>query len=160
MRLKQERALSTLIGKPLKLVNQCTYLDSNISSTESNVNIHLLKVWTAIDKSSIIWKSHLFNKIKRDFFQVVAVPVLLNRCTTWTQLSLVVWPRLGVPFTSQNSREFCEFCSPERILSCAYTICSHGQISVSCTVHNGSPSPPSRVYSYTLRANLPYSLII
>ena len=36
--------------KSLKLVDQFTYLSSNISSTESDVNILLWKVWTATDK--------------------------------------------------------------------------------------------------------------
>ena len=40
-------AISTLIVKPLKLVNQFTYLGSKISSTESDT---LSKVWTAIDE--------------------------------------------------------------------------------------------------------------
>ena len=35
------------------------------------------KIWIAIDRLSIIWKSDLFDKIKRDSFQVVAVSVLL-----------------------------------------------------------------------------------
>ena len=42
----------SLNGKPLKLVNQFTYLSSNISSTESDVNIG--KAWMAIDKLSTI----------------------------------------------------------------------------------------------------------
>ena len=47
------------------------YLGSCISSTESDVNICLVKVWTASDRLSIIWKSDLSNKIKQDFFQGV-----------------------------------------------------------------------------------------
>ena len=62
---KQEGAISSLRGKPLKLVEQFPYLGDNISSTESNVNMHLAKVWTAIDRLSLIWKSE---KIKRYFF--------------------------------------------------------------------------------------------
>ena len=42
MCIKQKGTISTLSGKPLKLVDQFTYLSSNISSTESNVNnIHI-----------------------------------------------------------------------------------------------------------------------
>ena len=54
MVLKQEGAISTLIGKPLKFVDQFTYLDSNISSTEIDVRIHLAKAWNAINWLSII----------------------------------------------------------------------------------------------------------
>ena len=39
MSFKQDGALSTLSGKPLKFVEKFTYLISNISSTKSNVNI-------------------------------------------------------------------------------------------------------------------------
>ena len=65
---KREGTISTLTSRPLKLVYQSTYLGSNISSAESDVNLHLAKVWTAIDRLSIIWKSDLSDKIKRDFF--------------------------------------------------------------------------------------------
>ena len=41
---KQEGVISTLIGKPLKFVDQFTYLGSNISSTESNTNTYLANV--------------------------------------------------------------------------------------------------------------------
>ena len=80
MCFKQEGAISTLGGKPLKLVNQLTYLGSNIKSTERDVYIHIWKVWTTINRLLIIEKSDLSNKIKLDFFQ--AVSVLMYGCTT------------------------------------------------------------------------------
>ena len=40
---KQVGAISTLRGKSLKLLNQFTYLGSNISSTKGDVNMHLEK---------------------------------------------------------------------------------------------------------------------
>ena len=55
--------MSTFCGKLQKLVHQFTYLGSNISSTENNVNIHIGKAWTSIDGLLIIWKPDLFNKI-------------------------------------------------------------------------------------------------
>ena len=55
--------MNILRSKPLKLIDQFIYLSSNISSTESNVNIHIGKVWTTIDKLLIIWKCNLFGKI-------------------------------------------------------------------------------------------------
>ena len=64
MCFKQEGAISTLNGRPLKLVDKFTYLGSNISSTESDVNINLAKTWTAINRISIIWKSDLSDEIK------------------------------------------------------------------------------------------------
>ena len=46
--------------------------------------MRLAKVWTAIDRLSIIWKSDLLDKIKRNFFQITVVSILLYGCTTWT----------------------------------------------------------------------------
>ena len=53
-----------------KEVVQFTYLGSNISFTESNLNVRLVKAWNAIDKVSIKWKSNLSDIIKRDFFYI------------------------------------------------------------------------------------------
>ena len=53
-------AISSLNGKPLKLVDQFIYLSSNISSTESNVNIFIGKTRTAIDRLLIIQKPDLW----------------------------------------------------------------------------------------------------
>ena len=50
MCFKQDSAISRLNGKPMKLVNHFTYLVSNISSTEGNINIDIGKVWTAVDR--------------------------------------------------------------------------------------------------------------
>ena len=60
------------------------YLGSNISSTENDVNARIGKTWSAINKLSVIWKSNLIEKLKRQFFQAVVVSVLLYGCTTWT----------------------------------------------------------------------------
>ena len=49
MCFKQVGAISILKSKPLKLVDQLTYFDSNISSTDSDVKIHIRKAWTAIE---------------------------------------------------------------------------------------------------------------
>ena len=39
-----------LNGQPLIVVDQFTYLSSNISSTESDLNKRIGKAWTAIDR--------------------------------------------------------------------------------------------------------------
>ena len=75
-------AISTLNGKFSKFIGQLTYLRSTILSKKSGVNIRIDKVWTAIDRLSIMWKYDLSDKIKREFFQTVVVSVLLYRCTT------------------------------------------------------------------------------
>ena len=59
MYYNQDGAVSSLNRKPVKLVDQFIYLSSSISSTESNINIHIGKVWTAIDQLLRLWKSDL-----------------------------------------------------------------------------------------------------
>ena len=76
--------ISTLDAAPLKLVDKFTYLGSSVSSAEKDINTGLTKVWTAINKLSIIWKSDLTDKMKRSFFQAAVVSILLYGCTTWT----------------------------------------------------------------------------
>ena len=76
--------ISTRKGTSLKLVDKFTYLGSSVSSTKKDIDTRLTKVWTAIDKLSIIWKSDLTNKMKRSFFQAAVVSILLYGCTTWT----------------------------------------------------------------------------
>ena len=74
----------TLDGTPLKQVDKFTYLGSSISSTEKDINTWLKKAWTAIDRLSIIWKSDLTDKMKRNFLQAAVVSIQLYGCTTWT----------------------------------------------------------------------------
>ena len=76
--------ITTLDGASLKLVDKFTYLGSNVSSTENDIDTRLMKTWTAIDRHSIIWKSDLTDKMKRSFFQAAVVSILLYGCTTWT----------------------------------------------------------------------------
>ena len=68
---------------PLKLVDKFYYLGSSVSSTEKDIDTRLMKVWTAINMLSIIWKSDLTDKMKRSFFQASVVLILLYGCTTW-----------------------------------------------------------------------------
>ena len=76
--------ISTQDGTPLQLVDKFTYLGSNVSSTEKDIDTRLTKAWTAINRLSIIWKSDLTDKMKRSFFQAAVVSILLYGCTTWT----------------------------------------------------------------------------
>ena len=54
MCFKWEWAISILSGKSLGLVDKFWYLGSNITSTESDVSIRVVKAWNAIDKLLII----------------------------------------------------------------------------------------------------------
>ena len=76
--------ISTLDRTSLKLVDKFTYLGSNISSTEKDIDTQLTKAWTAIDRLSIIGKSDLTDKMKCSFFLAAVVSILLYGCTTWT----------------------------------------------------------------------------
>ena len=76
--------ITTLDGTPLKLVDKFPYHGSSESSTEKDIDTRLMKVWTAIDRLSIIWESVLTDKMKCSFFQVAVVSILQYGCTTWT----------------------------------------------------------------------------
>ena len=65
------------ISHQLKMISTCFI-------SESAVNKHIGKIWTVIDRLLTIWKSILFDEIKQEFFQAVAVSVLLYGCTAWT----------------------------------------------------------------------------
>ena len=82
-------------------MNQFIYLGINISSTENYVNICLAKVWTAIDRLSIIWKFDRSDKIKQGFFQA-AMPILLYGCTI-CMLTKYMEKKLVGNFTLNNS---------------------------------------------------------
>ena len=70
----------------LKLVDKFTYLGSSVSSTETDIDTRLAKVWTANDSLSVIWKSDLTDKMKCSFFQAAVVSILPYGCTTRTPI--------------------------------------------------------------------------
>ena len=78
MHFKQNETIPSLSGKPQKLIDQFICQGSNVSSTESDGKICLEKVWTAIVRFSILRKSDLSDKIKRDFVEVLAVSILIH----------------------------------------------------------------------------------
>ena len=83
MSYNQTGDISTLDGTSLKLLDKFTYLGSSVPSTEKDIDTRLMKVWTAIDRLSIIWKSDLTDKMKCHFSQAAVVSILLYGCTTW-----------------------------------------------------------------------------
>ena len=80
----QRGDIATLKGGSLKLVEKFACLRSSVSSIENDMNTQLVMAWSAIDMLSDIWKSDLFDKIKRNFPQAAVVSILLYGCTTWT----------------------------------------------------------------------------
>ena len=72
MRFNQDGVISSLNGRPLKLVVQFIYFGCNISSTESDVNIYLGKAWVVIDRLSTTWESDLHDKNKTGILLALA----------------------------------------------------------------------------------------
>ena len=71
-----------LNGRPLKVLDQLIYFGSKISSIENDVNTRIGKAWATIDKLSIGTKCFLFDRVKQEFFQVIAISELLYGCTS------------------------------------------------------------------------------
>ena len=65
-------------------MDKFTCLGNSVSSTENDIYTRLAKAWTATGWLSVIWKSDIFDKIKRHFFQAAVVFILLYGGTTWT----------------------------------------------------------------------------
>ena len=76
MSFHQRGDISTLNCSYLKLVDKFAYLGRSVSSTENDINALLANAWTATDKLLAKWKSDLFDKIKRNFFQAADVSIL------------------------------------------------------------------------------------
>ena len=87
MCLKREETISTLRGKPLKLVDQFTFISNDSSPNARDVNIIIRKEWTAIGKLPFISKCNHSDQIKQNFLQDVAVAALsvVYGFTNWTQ---------------------------------------------------------------------------
>ena len=75
--------ISKVYGSALRLVDKFTYLGSNVSLIETDIDTSLVKAWTAINRLLVVWKSDLTDKMKHSFFQAAVVSILLYGCTTW-----------------------------------------------------------------------------
>ena len=74
-------------GKKKTTKNKNTSIVTNRNQKnefETDIDTRQAKVWIAIDRLSVIWKSDLTDRMKRSFFQAAAVSILLYGCTTWT----------------------------------------------------------------------------
>ena len=76
MFFNQRGGISRLNIISVKLVDKFTYLESSVSSTETDINTWLANAWAAIDRLSIVRKSNLADKIKHSFFQAAVVSLL------------------------------------------------------------------------------------
>ena len=78
MCFNQRGDISTQNGGSLKLVDKFTYLKCSVSSTKNDINMCLKKVWTAMKRLLILWKSNLSDKIRYNFFQAADVSPLMH----------------------------------------------------------------------------------
>ena len=128
-RFNQEDAISLLNGKPLKLVDQLIYLGSNISSTESNINIRIGKALTVIDKLSAIWKSYFWDNNTRILpsFNCVSIIIRLHKLdSNETTGEKAIWELLtGVACCFERIPEATlRKTAAERPFTSHHTICS------------------------------------
>ena len=54
MYFNQRVDISSINGSSLKLVNKVTYLESGVSSTETDINTQLAIAWTTIDDTQFL----------------------------------------------------------------------------------------------------------
>ena len=59
MSFNLEGSMKTLAGDTVKQVLDFIYLGSEVSDTESDVNIRIGKAWAALNKMKTIWESGL-----------------------------------------------------------------------------------------------------
>ena len=90
------------MGGPLNLVDTFTYLRSNVSSTENDINTRLAKAWTTINWLPAIWKSDLTDKTKCIFFNAAVISILQYGCNTWTLTNCMEKNYTGVLRTLLN----------------------------------------------------------
>ena len=79
----------------MELVDHLTYHERNILLTEIDVIIPIEKFRQVIDYI----ETHAHDEIKREFFQAVAVSVVLHGRTTWTLMPWEKKKRLQIDTT-------------------------------------------------------------
>ena len=50
------------------------YLGSNVSSTENEISMRLVKVWSVLERLLIMWMSEPSDRIKRNFSMLRSCP--------------------------------------------------------------------------------------
>ena len=84
MCFNQTGNISTLGGSSQKILDKIAYRGSRVSSTERDIDTWLTKVWRAINRLSVIWKSDLTDKMKCSFFQAAIMSILIYGWVIWT----------------------------------------------------------------------------
>jgi hypothetical protein len=71
-------------GTELKRVEDFKYLGSWIRNSFKDISVRIADAWLAATKMRNIWKSHLDEDLKRQFFNSTVVSILLYGCETWS----------------------------------------------------------------------------
>ena len=79
-----EPQIKTNDGSTLEIVNEFTYLGSQMSSSKADIKRRIALAWTSANKLQKFWKSSLSKKFKIDIFRATVESVLLYGCETWT----------------------------------------------------------------------------
>ena len=84
MNINSNKTVKSKVGEFLKNVNNFIYLESEIESTDKEINIRIANSWAALDKLRSIWKSQLNTTLMRNFFRGMVESVLLYGSEAWT----------------------------------------------------------------------------
>ena len=87
--IHQRGDIFTLNGSSQKLVDKFTNLGSSVLSNETDINTQLAKTWTAYNRLSVIWMSHLTDK---------SMSILLYGWTSW-KLTKRMEKKLDINYT-------------------------------------------------------------
>ena len=134
---------SSILIKPLDIV------PSVPATSDIPVTLTFHSLFSSLARSkylSLFSSSYIFTVVRWDG----KVRYLAGSLFWWLSLGLIIKPKLGDLFVSENQRQFCASRSSGRILGCVYITCSCSQIYFSYTKPCGPPSPPSGIYRHIL----------
>jgi len=77
-------SIKSLSRDNILAVQDFTYLGSNVVSTIRDLELRLMKAWSALNKLDKIWKSQLSTNLKRSFFRATVESVLIYGATSWS----------------------------------------------------------------------------
>ena len=76
--------MSSQNGERIKQDNDFKYLGSYIASTEHDIDVRIVKAWSALNQLTNIFKSRLSKNLKRNFFRAIVESVLVYGAIIWT----------------------------------------------------------------------------
>ena len=72
--------LKTQDGSTLEIVQEFTYLGSQVSSSKADIKRRIALAWSAANKLTKIWKSNMSKQFKINIFRATVESVLLYGC--------------------------------------------------------------------------------